>query len=311
MPTGKKLKPGDLHRTIFRYIMPKLRELADPATGLWEGNLNTTVIQLLKDNPATVGNVILHTKLLQALGLVKLHQYHIAGKAAQGRGAKRSTMWAVAMKRYCSTAELESALTGVREDNRERHRRAALQKAKEARLAGEHGEQAEGGPVEVSHFHRHVLDHEHEGRSGPHDHLYPEEEGQGNPYPRFLVPSDGPLGLAKPEPPVRTIRRKVEEGMAGNGRPAVVETLLTTRPPKEGETASEGRHRRLMNLVVELEARVAEAERARAAATERADHFMEEAQAAQARVQELEELLDQATDPTERAAEEFLAARGK
>jgi hypothetical protein len=107
-----------------------------------------------------------------------------------------------------------------------------------------------------------------------------------------------------------TVTREVTEELAG-GHAAILERSRVAPAKRPGETTAENQHRRLMEIIVRYEARIAELELAVSSGELQRTALREELEGERKERLELERLLEKATDPATAETEAFLAEREK
>jgi hypothetical protein len=254
-------------------------------------HIEVSATKLFRDEFGLGGSHVRAIQVLQRARVMVLLKHGVGGR----HGVRASTIWAVDMARSFELREFIEASEAIYQDQqRERQRRA-----REARLAGpDVGEQTTGGPVETRHFHAHDLTHEHKEGSGLHHHLYPDKEGEGEPYPVWVKFRHHTHAERTTN---GTVTREITDELAG-GRAAMLERSRVAPAARPGETVAENQHRRLMELIVQNEARIAELEEANR-------QVVIKLAAEREKVEELETLLETVTNPAAAETEAFLAER--
>lgn len=294
--------PVAFYREIIRRLRDHAREHGEPVRGGEFYHVEMSATKLFRDDFALAGSHVRAIQVLQKVRIMVLVSHNLQGVAARKRGA-RSTVWAVNMTREPEGREFMDATEAVYRDQEEQRKR----RRKDERLTPGMPDQTTGTAAPARHNHSTVETHEHGQLTGPHRHESIREgdvevvrpvwiEWRHHTHKERQEVAVGPNGTG-------TATREVVEDLAG-GRAAVLERRHKAPAKRPGETPSEGRHRRLMELVVTLEDRVAELE-------SHNRHVVLQLEAERQKVAELETLLESATDPTEQEAEEFLAERGK
>jgi hypothetical protein len=194
---------------------------------------------------------------------------------------------------------IQRVLVKLSTDAMERRRQQLQEARREERLAGEHGTEAEGGPVETRHFHdlNNPLTHEHHGKTGLHFHT-PLVEAM-EPTPEAVA-----LGSAVNWMAVRHHTHEAKEPGGNGTRATVVEGLAGDHPAMLVTPEGDGRYRGLLDIISELETKL----RAREVELDRLDSRRIEAERER---DELRAILDRATDPSVEEAEAKLREYGK